>query len=233
MRLIGVIPARAGSKGIPGKNLALCAGQSLLAHTACTALAAERLTRVLLSTDELAIADAGRDLGLEVPFLRPPTLAQDDTPMIQVLQHLLEWLELEGERCDGLVLLQPTSPLRRAWHIEAALTLFEEHVPATVVSVVGVPHQFTPGSLMRESEGLLQAWLPGETVLRRQDKPRFWARNGPAILITAPSDIRQGRLYGERVVGYEMDARSSLDVDSPDDLARADWLLREMELDNE
>lgn len=232
MRLIGVIPARGGSKGIPGKNLALCAGQSLLAHTACAALAAEGLTRVLLSTDELAIADAGRDLGLEVPFLRPAALAQDDTPMIEVLQHLLEWLESEGERCDGLVLLQPTSPLRRAWHIEAALALFEEHAPATVVSVVGVPHQFTPGSLMRESEGLLQAWLPGETVLRRQDKPKLWARNGPAILISDPSDIRQGRLYGERVVGFEMDKRHSLDVDSYDDLAQAERMLRETDLGN-
>lgn len=233
MRLIGVIPARGGSKGIPRKNLALCAGHSLLAHTARVALAGARLARVVLSTDDPAIARAGCALGLEAPFLRPPELARDDTLMVEVLSHFLGWLESEGETCDGLVLLQPTSPLRRANHIGESIDLYIKHAPATVVSVVAVPHQFTPSSLMLESEGLLQPALAGEKVLRRQDKPRFWARNGPAILITTPLDIRQGRLYGERVVGYEMDARSSLDVDSPDDLARADWLLREMELDNE
>ena len=233
MRLIGVIPARGGSKGILGKNMALCAGHSLLAHTAQVALAGAGLARVVLSTDDPAIAKAGCALGLEVPFLRPPELARDDTLMVEVMSHFLGWLESEGETCDGLVLLQPTSPLRRANHIGESIGLYIKHAPATVVSVVAVPHQFTPSSLMLESEGLLQPALAGEKVLRRQDKPRFWARNGPAILITAPSDIRQGRLYGERVVGYEMDARSSLDVDSPDDLARADWLLREMESDDE
>ena len=233
MNLIGVIPARAGSRGIPNKNLAPCAGRPLLSYTAEAALGTACLKRALLSTDDPAIADVGQGLGLEVPFLRPAELAVDDTLMQPVLAHLLKWLDKAGDTIDGVVLLQPTSPLRRAVHIDEAVEIYRRMAPATVVSVVAVPHQFTPSSLMLESEGLLQPALAGEKVLRRQDKPRFWARNGPAILIMAPSDIRQGRLYGERMVGYEMDARSSLDVDSPDDLARADWLLREMESDNE
>jgi CMP-N-acetylneuraminic acid synthetase len=199
----------------------------LLAYTAHAGLNAEGLQRVLLSTDDSAIADAGQSLGLEVPFRRPFELAQDDTPMVEVLAHLLDWLESEKECCDGLVLLQPTSPLRTSEHIEAAMVLFEQHISATVVSVMAVPHQYTPTSLMCEFGGMLQPWLPGEQVLRRQDKQKLWARNGPAILIANPTDIRQGRLYGDRVIGYEMDACSSLDVDSPDDLARAERALRE------
>lgn len=233
MKLVGLIPARGGSKGIPRKNLALCGGSSLLTWTARAGLQSKRLTQVVLSTDDSTIAEEGARLGLAVPFLRPAELAGDDTPMVDVLSHFLEWLESESEPCDGLVLLQPTSPLRRANHIDESVDLYIKHAPATVVSVMSVPHQFTPSSLMLESEGLLQPAMAGEKILRRQDKPRFWARNGPAILITAPADIRQGRLYGERVVGYEMDARTSLDVDAPDDLATADWLLQEMESNNE
>lgn len=233
MRMIGVIPARGGSKGISGKNLALCGGRPLLTHTAEAALAADGLSRVLLSTDDPKIAEVGTSCGLEVPFLRPAELAQDETPMVEVLGHLLRWIDSNGESVDGLVLLQPTSPLRQKAHIEASMDIFARHAPATLVSVMAVPHQFSPPSLMVETDGFLQSAMDGEMMLRRQDKPRYLARNGPAILIANPEDIRCGLLYGERVIGYEMDAHSSLDVDSVDDLAEADRLIRAINLENE
>ena len=225
MNLIGVVPARGGSRGIPRKNLALCAGRPLIEYTAKAAAGASCLDRVILSTENNTIAEVGRGMGLEVPFLRPAELAADDTPMIAVLAHLMELLDGLGEIVDGLVLLQPTSPLRRVEHIDRAALVFREKAPATVVSVVAVPHQFTPASLMREEDGLLSPWLKGEPVLRRQDKPRLWARNGPAILVARPEDVRAGRLYGDRVVGLEMDARSSMDVDTAEDLAVVEQLL--------
>src|SRR5207249_733281 len=116
MTFAGVIPARGGSQGIPRKNLAPCAGRPLLAWTAAAALACPQLQRVILSTDDDGIASIGRELGLDVPFLRPPELAQAETPMLGVLQHLLERLGESGPVPEALVLLQPTSPLRTARH---------------------------------------------------------------------------------------------------------------------
>jgi CMP-N-acetylneuraminic acid synthetase len=224
---IGLIPARGGSKGIPGKNLALCGGKPLLAWTAEAALTSGVLDRVILSTDDEKIAEAGRKLGLDAPFLRPPALAADDTPMLSVMAHALEFLRTKGADIDALVLLQPTSPFRRAHHILHSVELFRARSAATVVSVVRVPHCFVPSSLMRSEAGRLAPYLNGEIgPIRRQDKATLFARNGPAVLIVRPSEIDAGRLYGEPTVGYEMGEIDSLDIDTPENLRLADHLMR-------
>ena len=123
MTVLGVIPARGGSKGIPDKNLALVGGRPLLAYTADAVKGSARLTRTIVSTDDARIADSARSLGLDVPFLRPSSLAADDTPMLPVLQHAVDTLKSDGFRADIVVLLQPTSPLRRGEHIDAAVAL--------------------------------------------------------------------------------------------------------------
>ena len=112
--VLGLVPARAGSKGVPRKNVRLLKGQTLLEYTARAARASGVLDRVILSTDSTEIAEAGRSAGLEVPFMRPPALAQDDTPMLAVIQHALGALDAEGWVADVIVLLQPTSPRRRS-----------------------------------------------------------------------------------------------------------------------
>jgi CMP-N-acetylneuraminic acid synthetase len=219
--IIGLVPARGGSKAIPGKNLVPLAGKPLLAYTAEAARAARSLDRILLSTDDEKIAAAGRTLGLEVPFLRPAELAGDNTPMLPVIAHALDWCEHEGKSARAVVLLQPTSPLRRARHIDEAVSLLLDKNAATVVSVMAVPHRFTPGSLMTAgADGALKPLLQGDMVLQRQDKPRLFARNGPAILAVRAEVVRGGALYGEPTLGYEMDAASSFDIDEPEDL----WL---------
>lgn len=223
--IIGLIPARGGSKSIPRKNLAMLAGRPLLAHTATAALAARRLDRTLLSTDDEEIAAAGRSLGIEVPFLRPPELAGDAADMLPVMRHALDFLDAQGIAAAALVLLQPTSPLRRAEHIDAAIELFLAQGAATVVSVVEAPHQFNPVSVMTMDGGTLRPFLPGPAVLRRQDKPRVVARNGPAILIVGREALRRGALYGEKTLGYVMGAEDSLDIDEPDDLWLAEQYL--------
>src|SRR5438132_8116018 len=101
-RVLGVIPARGGSKGVPRKNIRKLAGKPLLAYTAESALSARRLTRVLLTTDDPAIADVGRQWGIDVPFLRPCELANDDTPTLPVVQHAVRWLEQRGESFDAV-----------------------------------------------------------------------------------------------------------------------------------
>jgi CMP-N-acetylneuraminic acid synthetase len=226
MAVVGVIPARGGSKSIPGKNIAACAGRPLLAWTCDAARAARALARVIVSTDDERIAEVARGLGVEVPFMRPRELAEDATPALPVLVHALDWLEASGTAIEALVLLQPTSPLRRARHIDEAVALFQRKKADTVVSVVNVPHRYHPASVMRERDGVLLPYHEGtETVTRRQGLEPLLARNGPAVLVVSPQALRAGRLYGARTVGYRMDENDSIDVDTEEDLRLAALLL--------
>jgi CMP-N-acetylneuraminic acid synthetase/2-polyprenyl-3-methyl-5-hydroxy-6-metoxy-1,4-benzoquinol methylase len=219
MKVLAVIPARGGSKGIPNKNLAIASGRPLLAYTADAARASRRLTRVVVSTDDGVIADTARRLGLEVPFMRPASLAADDTPMLPVLQHAVTAMRNCGFVADAVVLLQPTSPLRRAEHIDAAVDLLERSGADSVVSVMEVPHQFNPVSVMRLDGDRLQPFIDGPLVTRRQDKPRVFARNGPAVVAVRTSVIEGGSLYGDDCRALVMSPSESLDIDGPADLA--------------
>lgn len=222
MVIIGLIPARGGSKGVPGKNIALCAGRPLLAYTAEAALAAKCLDRVILSTDDDAIANVGRECGLEVPFLRPAGLATDKANSLGVIVHALDWLESQGSVVDAIVLLQPTSPMRTAHHIDEAVGLFQAQKPDALVSVVEVPHHYHPNALMRlEHDALVPVVAATEMVLRRQDVSPLYARNGPSILILSASQIRSGSFYSGVTAPYVMSQHDSLDIDTSEDLAVA------------
>ena len=223
MRTLAVIPARGGSKGLAVKALRLLGGRPLLAHTAEAALASRRVSKVLLSTDDKAIADVGLALGLDVPFRRPPALAQDDTPILPVLQHALH--AMPGEGFDAVVLLQPTSPLRETRHIDGALELFERTGADSVVSVVEVPHQFNPLSVLLVDGDRARPFSAASMPTRRQDKPRVFARNGPAVLAVKTSVVEAGSLYGSDSRVFVMSPLESVDLDSQDDLDYAEFLL--------
>ena len=225
MTVLGVIPARGGSKGIPGKNLRVLAGRPLLAYTIEAALASQQLTRVVLSTDDPGIADVGRALGVEVPFMRPPELASDSAPMLPVLVHAVRALAGTGFRADAMVLLQPTSPLRRAEHIDAAIEMLRATGADSVVSVVEVPHQFSPVSVMTLDGDQLHPYLAGSQVTRRQDKLRVFARNGPAVLAVRAKVLEAGSLYGSDTRALLMSYPESIDVDEAADLERVEFVL--------
>lgn len=226
--ILAIIPARGGSKSIPHKNIVQVAGKPLLAYSCEAVRACRHSMRSILDTDDPVIAEVGHAWGVETPFLRPPELAQDDTLIVDVLIHALNWLsQYERYSPEVLVLLQPTSPLRRAEHIDAAIDKLLATEADTVVSVVAVPHQFTPNSLMQLEEGRLLPYLDSPVILRRQEKPRFFARNGPAVLVTRRQVVEQHRLYGDTVLPIEMSGAESVDVDNVDDLALAEfWLNR-------
>jgi len=230
MEILGLIPARGGSKSIPRKNIVPIAGRPLLAYTCDAALSSRALTRVILSTEDEEIAEVGRNSGVEVPFLRPADLAQDEIPAFPVLQHTLDWLHThEGYKPEVIVLLQPTSPLRQAKHIDEAVGLLLEKGADSVVSVVEVPHQYNPLSVMKIENGRLLPFLPGEgiQVLRRQDKPRVYARNGPAVLVSRTSVIkRTASLYGDLLIPYVMGWPESIDIDTYMDVVSAEFFLR-------
>lgn len=227
--VLALIPARGGSKSIPRKNIALLAGRSLISYAIEAARNSESVGRVIVSTDDEEIASVAKAEGAEVPFLRPPALAEDSTLILPVIRHLLESLGNEsGYRPWAVALLQPTSPLRKPAHVDGAVALLRETGADSVVSVVDVPHNFNPVSLLRIEGGRLVPYLKGEgnRVLRRQDKPVVYARNGPVVLVSRYKTLMEkNELYGEDCRPYHMDDKHSIDIDGPDDLAMAEIIL--------
>jgi len=234
MEILGLIPARGGSKGIYKKNLALLAGRPLVSYTCEAAQKSKLLNRTILSTDDKEIADIGQTWGIEVPFLRPKELSLDDTPILPVINHALVWLaKNQNYHPDLIVLLQPTSPLRRTEDIDAAIQMMIDLKTDSVVSVVQIPHQYHPLSAMTLDNGLLKPYIAGEgtRLQSRQEKPAIYARNGPAVLVTRHKVIKSGSLYGECITPYIMGWPESLDIDMPFDLYLAECLLRGYDAD--
>jgi CMP-N-acetylneuraminic acid synthetase len=225
--VLGIVPARGGSKGIVGKNLAPLDGRPLIAYTADAVRGSRRLSRTIVTTDDEAVAAAAASAGLDVPFRRPAHLAGDAVAMLPVLQHAVETLRGDGVDPDVVVLLQPTSPLRRGDHIDAAIALLESSRADSVVSVMEVPHRFSPVSVLTMVGDRLFPLFDGPAVSRRQDKPRVYARNGPAVLAIRTDVLMAGSLYGEDCRALLMAEEDSLDVDTAFDLRLAELLLRE------
>jgi len=219
MRIVGLIPARGGSESIPRKNLVQLAGRPLLAWTIDAARAASSLEGFFVSTEDDEIAAVALDHGAEV-LARPAQLAADDTPMLDVVLHAAAALESP----DAIALLQPTSPLRRAEHVDAAVRLLGDTGADGVVSVLRVPHRFSPESLMRLDGGRLVPLDP-DGATRRQDKQTLFARNGPAVLVVRMEKLTERGLYGGDLRPYAMGPRDSLDVDEPEDLELAEAIL--------
>ena len=218
MTVVGLIPARGGSKGIPRKNLALLGGKPLVAWTIETALGSEQVSRTVVSTDDPEVADVARSHGAEV-LERPPELVGDETPMSDVVAHAVRELAPE----TALVLLQPTSPLRTSRHVDEAVELLLASGADGLVSVVEIPHRYGSASLMRlEGDRLVR--LDETPYGSRADKPVLYARNGPAILALAAGRIGDD-LYAGDLRPYVMDAADSVDVDEPFDLELAEFLL--------
>jgi CMP-N-acetylneuraminic acid synthetase len=228
MQITAIIPARGGSKGIARKNLAPLGGRPLIAWTIDAARRTTTFNRVIVSTDDVEIANVATQYGAEVPFMRPAVLADDVAPALAVIRHALEALQAEGDALpDAIAYLQPTSPFRTTAQLDEAAALFLRHRPDTLVSMVQVPHNMVPGSTMRLLPGkpaMLE--LEAAQPLRRQDNEVLYARNGPAILIVSSRQVLDKQtLYGGQVIGYEMDRLTSLDIDDPFDLKMAACLL--------
>jgi CMP-N,N'-diacetyllegionaminic acid synthase len=232
MKLLGVITARGGSKGIPEKNLKLLAGRPLIAYTIDAAQRAGRFDRVILSTEDSRIAECARTLGCEVPFLRPADLARDETPHLPVLQHAVRWLtEHDGYQPDAVMILQPTSPLRQPEHIIAAADLLAGSSADSVVSVSEVPTHMSPMRMLRvDADDRAVLFVTGEPlhtrINRRQDMPAAWVMNGAIyafrtrVLFDSPPS-----LYGRSTAAMRMPEPFGLSIDTPQDWEKAEKAL--------
>lgn len=232
MRVLGIIPARGGSKSIPRKNIKPFLGKPLLAWKIQAAQSSGVFDRIILSTDDEEIAAIGRSFGAETPFLRPPELAQDSTPTLPVLQHAVAYLrDAEGYRPDVVVLLEPTTPGTQPFQIREIVERFIETRADSVISVVEVPSAYRPPWQFTMAEDGRLRLFTGEPIngiiRRRQDLPLTYHRNSalyvfrPGLLFTAAPS-----LYGGDVRGYVMDSRYSFDLDRPEDWAPAEEVMR-------
>jgi CMP-N-acetylneuraminic acid synthetase len=219
-QVLGLIPARAGSKGIPGKNLKAFCGQPLISHAIQAARRSERIDRVVVSTDSEEIAAVARTCGAEVPFLRPRKLAEDDTPMLPVIEHAVDALERDGWAADIIVLLQPTSPLRRPEHIDRAVAMLLETRADSVVSVVQVRATHSPDYVMKIVDGRLEPFLPdGLRVTRRQDAQKVYERDGTVYAFWCETLRRDHSIYGADCRPLEILRGESIGLDE----APLDW----------
>lgn len=225
MKILGIIPARGGSKGIQGKNIKLLAGKPLLAYTTESAKASKSLERVILSSDDKNIIAAGRKLGIEVPFVRPADLAGDVTSSLEVIQHAVNFLKGQGEKFDAVCLLQPTTPFRSAGLIDLAIEKFTKGNYDSLISVREVPEEYNPHWSFEEKNGELElATGEKEIIKRRQDLPKSYHRDG-AIYITKTSVLlEQNSLYGNKIGFINTTGSPYVNIDTPEDWEKAERL---------
>lgn len=233
--ILGLIPARGGSKGIPRKNLAMLGGKPLLAWTILAAQASKRLARIVVTTEDEEIASVARSWGADVPFMRPADLARDDTPALGPVLHAVQWLQQhEAFRPAYILLLQPTSPFRTAQDIHGVMAPVAESGADSVVSLCEVK-QHPYWTLAMREDGTLASFLGMKIgdlerrYPRRQDLPSAYAENGCLYLVQRDVLLERGSLYGDRLFGYLMPAERSLDIDTPWDLRLAEMLMRDRE----
>ncbi len=223
-----VVPARGGSKGIPGKNLAKLGGLSLVGHAARSALALAWADRVVLSTDDPAIAAEGRAHGLDVPFPRPAELATDTAAAIDVWRHA--WLAAEAHYAMGFayaVYLQPTTPLRGPDEVTATLRAMVDGGHKAAATVSRVPGHFAPHKVMTmDRSGRLGFFLPeGATIVARQQAPATWYRNGLAYAARRATIVDERTIVENDCVGVVIE-RALANIDEPADLILAEALWR-------
>jgi CMP-N,N'-diacetyllegionaminic acid synthase len=228
--ILALIPARGGSKALPRKNVLPVAGKPLIAYSIQTAHASTLVTRTVVSTDDEEIASVAREYGAEVPFMRPPALAQDESTDLEAFRHALEWMRDEEQyEPEVLVHLRPTNPVRRVERVEEAIRLILDDPQAHSLRSVSWPEQ-SPYKMWRIEEGYLRPLLsvegmPNAHSLPRQRLPEVWWQNGYVDVIRPRTILELGSMSGERVLPFVID-EPFVEIDYADSIERAEALLR-------
>lgn len=231
MKILGLIPARGGSKGVPNKNIKLLGDRPLIAYTIASAKAAAALSQTTVSTDSEAIFNIAAAYGLQPPFLRPEALAQDHSTSLEVVQHALSFYEDQGVFFDAVCLLQPTSPFREKGFVDRAIQTFIASGADSLVSVLPVPHQYNPHWVFEPgAHGLLRIATGDEKIIpRRQALPPAFHRDG-SVYITKTAVIKSGSLYGSQLAYCESNPELYVNIDTPDDWSTAEDMANDPNL---
>jgi len=229
LKFLGIIPARGGSKGIPNKNMIDLAGEPLLYYTLTESRKSKYLDKVILSSDDETIIEYGKSLGVEAPFKRPIKFAEDKSSMISVIEHAINWLK-ENQKYvpDAIMLLQPTSPLRTAEHIDEAIKKFEEEDADSLISV-SRPQEH-PMEMVYFQNNLLKFVVNRnrkEKIQMRQNYQECYFINGAIYISKIDILLKNKHFKGGKIIPFFMETLDSIDIDTEDDLKIADCLLKD------
>ncbi len=222
--MIAIIPARGGSKGLPGKNIKPMNGKPLIAYTIEAALKAKSIDRVIISTDDEEIAKTAVQYGAELPFMRPAELASDKAMAIDNYIYTINRLEKEDNiTIDSFVVLQPTSPLRKSDDIDGAVKLFNDKNADSVISYTPEAHPVSWHKYL-DNEGKFVDILAANINNRQENRISYYP-NG-AVYVFRISMIRERKYYTEKSYAYVMPRNRSIDIDFIDDFEYAEFLLK-------
>lgn len=229
MKVLGIIPARGGSKGVPKKNIRSLAGRPLIAYTIDAAKQAKKLSHCIVSTDDEVIAQVAKDLGADVPFLRPNNLATDRAKAIPVIQHALAYMEEKlGITFDAVLMLQPTTPFRSSEDIDNAISLLESTQADSVISVVDVEGHHPARMKYLEGDKLVDPdFCEAYENQPRQELQAMYIRNG-AIYLTKRAVLLNNSFKGNDCRALLMTAEKSVNIDTILEFKYAEWLLKEI-----
>jgi len=232
-KVLAVIPARAGSKRLPGKNILDFSGKPLISWTIEAGLKSKYVDKVIVSTDDDSIARIAKDYGASVPFMRPDELAADDSSTFDVLEHVIETLRENGDSYDYVVLLQATSPLRSAQHLDDAFETMNKKKAVGVISVCLVDHPIEWCNTLPKDGSMNNFIRPEYRNIRSQDFEKRYCLNG-AIYISLIENlvINKSFFIGAGIASYVMNREVSIDIDTSIDFTIAECLMQESLSDN-
>lgn len=224
--MIAIIPARGGSKGLPGKNIKLLAGKPLIAHTIEAAKNAKNVSRVIISTDSPEIAEIAVQYGAECPFLRPEYLATDTSLAIDTYLYTIKELEkIDKESVEDVVILLPTAPIRKTDDIDNAIMLFREKDADSVISYCQEFHPIWWHKYVNGDGKLINIF--DNNLKNRQEENVTYFPNG-SIYIFKKSILENHTYYTEKSYAYIMDRESSVDIDTIEDFDYAEFLIKKI-----
>lgn len=231
MRILCLIPARGGSKGVPRKNIKLLGGKPLIQYTIDPAKDAGLFDEIMVSTDDKEIAAVAEYLGA-VSRLRPRHLATDKSPTIDTVVHVLEEYREIGREFDAVCLLQPTNPMRTSQMIHACIEKFRRELPDSLISMRKVPHEFNPHWTFKVgADGFLKIATGEDNIIpRRQELPDAYYRDGSVYLTRASVILEENSLYGNRISFLDVTEERYLNIDTLDDWKEAEKVMRAEEL---
>lgn len=227
MRVLGLIPARGGSKGVPRKNIKLLCGKPLIRYTIEPALTSGLFAEVTVSTDDQEIAEVSESLGA-ASMLRPSDLATDNSPTIDTVVHVLQKYMSDGKLFDAVCLLQPTNPLRSVGLLKKSLEKFRESGADSLITVRQVPHEYNPHWTFEagaDNRFLTIATGEKNIIPRRQELPVAYHRDGAVYLVKSKVVLEQKSLYGEKVDFIDVSGEAHVNIDTPDDWVKAEKYL--------
>lgn len=226
MKALYLIPARGGSKGVPGKNIRLLGGKPLIAHSIGHALEVADREDVVVSTDSEEIKGAALEAGARVPFLRPAELASDTAGSQEVMLHAIDYLSTKGENYDTIVLLQPTSPLRDPADIKRAVEIYKESGADMVVSVAEARTNPYYNAFETDKNGFLKISKGEGNLTRRQDAPKVWEFTG-AIYVIKVSALREKSITKfDRILPLPTKRETAIDIDEEMDFLVCEEMIK-------